>query len=345
MKPKVFFLPGEDLKELQERFPQLLGRIIDSEFSNSPWCGIKVHFGEKGNVTFVPAGFSRVAVRFLKKKGAKPFIFESNTLYYGQRSNTIDHLNLAAEHGFSKANTDAPVVIADGLRGESAVSVPVKGRHANQADLAALVPEIPVMVGISHFKGHMMTGFGGTIKNFSMGVAARKGKLFMHSLSKPWIDLEKCTSCGICAEQCPAEAIERKAEDFVIVKTRCTGCAGCIGVCPVGAVKIHWDEASESASEKMAEYALATCKDKEAFYVNLLANITADCDCWGKKLPLMRGNIGILASRDPVAVDQACLDMIASEIRSAHPEVDPTVQLGHAERIGLGVRDYEMEEL
>ncbi|MBD3285584.1 DUF362 domain-containing protein [candidate division WOR-3 bacterium] len=345
MKSKVFFLAGEDEITLKKRFPELLERLIDREFSANTWSGIKVHFGEKGNVTFVPADYSRITVKYLKEKGAKPFLFETNTLYHGQRSNTVDHLNLAAEHGFSPSRLGAPVVIADGIRGEGSAIVPVCKKHVEEAHLGSMVPEIPVLVGISHFKGHMLTGFGATIKNFSMGTAARKGKLFMHSLSKPWIDNEKCTQCGACAEQCAAEAIVRDGDDFVILKDKCTGCAECLGVCPVGAVKIHWDEASESASEKMAEYALAACGKKPGFYVNFLINITKDCDCLGKKMKPVTANVGIIASRDPVAADQAGFDLVEKTIRSAHPDVNPEVQLAHAERIGLGKRDYEMEEL
>lgn len=345
MKPKVFFLPGKDKSELLERLPLLLGRLIDKGFATNAFCGIKVHVGEEGNVTFVPAEFARAGVHFLKQKGARPFLFETNTLYYGQRSNTLDHLRLAAEHGFGSENVGAPLLIADGIRGEASARIPLKGKHVREAQIASLVPNIPCIVGFSHFKGHMLTGFGATIKNFSMGCAARSGKLQIHSLSKPWIDVERCTSCGECQKRCPSDAIEIKGGDFVIVHAKCTGCAGCIGVCTAKAVRIKWNEASESASQKMAEYALAALSGKEAFYVNFLVNITKDCDCLGKKMEPIHEDVGILASRDPVAVDQACLDMVEEEIGSAHPEVDPAVQLVHGERIGLGKRDYELEEL
>jgi uncharacterized Fe-S center protein len=345
MASKVYFLPGKDKKELLEGMPRLLGRLIDADFSTSPFCGVKVHVGEAGNKTFVPADFSKVAVGFLSQKGARAFLFETNTLYYGRRGNTVDHLLLAAEHGFSAENTGAPLVIADGMRGEGSVEMPVNGELLKRAKLGALIPEIPVVVGLSHFKGHMLSGFGGTIKNFSMGCAAKGGKLQMHSLTKPRIDMEKCIRCGDCQEQCPADAIVTRGEDFVIVHARCTGCAGCIGVCPSKAVRIDWNEASESASKKMAEYALAALKGKQGFYVNFLINITKECDCLGEEMDPMHPDVGILASLDPVAVDQACLDMVEKEIKSAHPEVDPAVQLAHGERIGLGKRDYSLEEL
>lgn len=346
MKPKVFSLPGDDKRDLLERLPLLLGKLIRKDFSNNAFCGIKVHVGEKGNVTFLPAEFAKVGVQFLKEKNARPFLFETNTLYYGQRGNTLDHLKLAREHGFNPTNVGAPLLIADGIRGESSTRISVKGgKHIKEAQLASLVPNIPCLVGFSHFKGHDFSGFGGTIKNFSMGCAARGGKLVMHSLSKPEIDVKDCTRCGECQRRCPSDAIEVKAEDFVIVQARCTGCAGCIGVCPVKAVGIDWNEASESASEKMAEYALATLKGKDAFFVNFLINVTKECDCWGVEMKAIHEDVGVLASRDPVAVDQACLDMVDKEIRSAHIEVDPEVQLAHGERIGLGRRDYDLKEL
>lgn len=341
----MYYLPGTDQDRLAQEFPGLLARLIDCEFSNNRVCGIKVHFGEKGNETYIPARFSRIAVDFLKERGARPFLFETNTLYYGQRGNTIDHLNLAYEHGFSPAEIGAPVVIADGMRGEASVDVPISGKLLKHAKLGALIPEIPVILGLSHFKGHMMSGFGATIKNFSMGCAARAGKLEMHSLTKPFIDLEKCTSCGDCQRQCPVKAIEHRADDFVIIEARCTGCAGCIGVCPAKAVRINWNEASDSASRKMAEYALAALQGKQGFYVNFLINITKDCDCWGEVMEPITEDVGIIASLDPVACDQASFDLVTEPIGSAHPEVDPEVQLSHAELVGLGNRDYNLEEL
>lgn len=346
MKPKVFFLPEKDRGALLKRLPLLLAQLINEDFKSSAFCGIKVHVGERGNVTFVPSEFAKAGVEFLKKKKARPFLFETNTLYHGQRGNAIDHLKLAAEHGFSLEGTGAPLLIADGIRGEAAARVPAKsGKHIRNAQLASLVPDIPCVVGFSHFKGHMLSGFGGSIKNFSMGCAARGGKLEMHSLSKPKIDISKCTRCGECQRRCPAEAIVKKTEDFVIVQKKCTGCAGCIGVCPVKAVKFKWNEASESASEKMAEYALAALSGKDAFFVNFLISISPECDCWGERMKLIHEDIGALASRDPVALDQACFDMVADEIRKAHRDVDPEVQLAHAEHIGLGKRNYKLEEL
>lgn len=348
MKPKVFFLAGKDKSELLKGLPRLLSRLIDKQFTSSPFCGIKVHVGEKGNKTFVPADFARVGVKFLKEKNARPFLFETNTLYHGQRGNTLDHLRLAAEHGFSLENVGAPLLIADGIRGEGATRVPIeRGKHIKEAQLAALVPNIPFVIGFSHFKGHMLSGFGASIKNFSMGTAARGGKLEMHSLSKPIIDVSKCTRCGECQRHCPSEAIEVKSGDFVIVHAKCTGCAGCVGVCPEKAVRIKWNEASESASEKMAEYAKASLQDKQGFFVNFLIKITRECDCWGEAMKPVHDDVGILASRDTVALDQACYDLeeIKEKMRSAHPEIDPEIQLAHAEAIGVGKRDYILEEL
>jgi len=345
MASKVFFLPGKDQQTLLAGLPKLLAKLVDGDFSNQKLCGIKVHFGEKGNKTFIPADYSRVAVEFLKQKGARPFLFETSTLYYGQRGNAIDHLNLAHRHGFSADKIGAPILIIDGMRGEDSIEVPVNGQLLKTARLGALIAEIPALLGFSHFNGHMLSGFGASIKNFSMGTAARAGKLEMHSLTKPWIDAEKCINCGDCQRQCPADAIETRGDAFVIVESKCTGCAGCIGVCPVKAVRINWDEAADSASKKMAEYALATLQGKEGFYTNFLINITRECDCWGQVMEPMCADVGILASRDPVAADQACFDMVENAIRSAHPEVDPEIQLAHAEEIGLGSRDYELEEL
>ncbi len=345
MASKVFFLPAKRQEALIAGLPRLLAKLIDKNFQANTPVGIKVHFGEKGNRTFIPAEYSKITVSFLKERKAKPFLFETNTLYYGERGNTIDHLNLAYEHGFSHQNIGAPVIIIDGMHGEDSIEIPLANQLIQNAKLGAMITEIPTLLGFSHFKGHMVAGFGGSIKNFSMGTASRAGKLEMHSLSKPWIDTDYCSKCGECKKQCPSDAIEIKGDNFFILSEKCTGCARCIGVCTARAVRINWDEASDSVSKKMAVYAMAALKDKEAYFLNFLIHITKDCDCIGKEMQPICENLGILASLDLVALDQACFDMVENEIRSAQPRVNPEIQLAHAQSIGLGVREYELEEV
>jgi uncharacterized Fe-S center protein len=313
---------------------------------------VKLHFGEPGNTSFVRPVFLRKVVEEVAAAGGRPFLTDTNTLYVGGRSNAVDHLSTAIRNGFAYAVVGAPVVIADGLRGESLVPVPVAGRIFREVSIGAEIVNADALVAVSHFKGHEITGFGGALKNLGMGCASRAGKLAQHSTVAPAVDPAGCTGCGTCVAHCPSGAIAVADAKAVISPEACIGCADCIVVCPEGTVAVNWNEASPTVQRKMAEHALGAVAGKESssLFLSFVTQLSPFCDCYGSNDRPIAPDVGILASADPVALDQACVDLVIraagrDPFRETHPSVDWSVQLQSAEEIGLGTRSYRLETL
>ena len=325
----------------------LSGRIGPGDLT-----AVKLHFGEKGNVSFVRPVFVRKVVEEIAAAGGKPFLTDTNTLYVGGRSNSVDHLRTAIAHGFAFAVVGAPLVIADGIRGESSVSVPVEGKIFPEVAIGAEIVNADAIVAVTHFKGHELSGFGGTIKNLGMGCAARSGKLAQHSTVSPVVDPANCTGCGTCIAHCPSGAIGILSQTALIDPRTCIGCADCIVVCPEQTVKVDWNEAAPMVQKKMVEHAAGALRGKKesSLFLSFVMQISPYCDCYGNNDRPIAPDVGILASADPVALDQACADLVIraagrDPFRETHPEIDWTIQLSYAEELGLGTREYLLETL
>lgn len=313
---------------------------------------IKLHFGERGNTSFVRPVFLRTIAEAVTAAGGKPFLTDTNTLYVGSRSNTVDHLRCAIANGFAFAVVDAPLVIADGLRGEYAVKVPIEGKIFREVSIGGEIARADSMVVVTHFKGHELSGFGGTIKNLGMGCASRQGKLAQHSTVAPVVHPKKCTSCGTCVAHCPAGAIGIVSGAALIDPKLCIGCADCIVLCPEKTIHVDWNEASSTVQRKMVEHALGAVKGKreKTLHVAFVNQLSPYCDCYGHNDRPIAPDVGILASDDPVALDQACADLVIraagrDPFREAHPAIDWTIQLSYGEELGLGSRTYTLETL
>lgn len=333
---------------------------LDKVIEENDLTAIKLHFGERGNDTYINPVFVRRVVDKVKAQGAKPFLADTNTLYSGSRHNSVDHLITALEHGFGYTVTGAPIIIADGLKSDGIAEVRIDKKHFSSVKLARDIVSADSVIVMSHFKGHELTGFGGAIKNMAMGGAPASGKLEQHSCRMA-VNQEKCIACGECEKVCPQDAIqiEEKAE---ITAEGCIGCGECITVCPEKAIDIDWTTDVPEMMERMAEYAygFVASHPGRIGYISFLMNITPDCDCipWSDA-PIVP-DIGILASTDPVAIDQACYDLVnkqvglhGSKLENEHaaggdkfkgtwPLASPTVQLSYAEELGMGSRDYEL---
>lgn len=321
---------------------------------------IKLHFGEEGNDSFINPIFIGPVVDKVKENMGKPFLTDTNTLYFGSRHDSVQHLKTAIKHGFDYAVVGAPLVIADGLRGENWKHIEINQKHFQKVKIGGDIESADSMLVLSHFKGHGMSGFGGAIKNLAMGCAAAPGKIEQHECAKPIITAS-CTACGVCVGECPVYALYLGNEKCQIDYDMCVGCNNCLETCPDSAIELDWDK-METFMEKMVEYAYGAVKNKKGKvgYINFLTDITPDCDCvsWSD-VPLVP-DIGILASDDPVALDSASYDLInqqkgfkdsmllhnhekgSDKFRGVWENVDGKIQLNYADKIGLGTMDYEL---
>ena len=357
---KVYFIRAEKkpLSESVRRLSLLLHESqVLSGISEGQQVALKMHFGEALPGGFVHPQLVAKVGEEVRQHGGRAFATDTNTLYRGTRNNTIDHLRSASEHGFDISSIGIPVVIAGGTFSESSIVLPTGGKHIEQASVVTDIVRSDSMVVVSHFKGHMLFGFGGALKNLAMGCASRLGKLQMHSTVRPYVS-ERCTACGTCIEWCPADAISIDGDSAGIDEEACIGCAECIAVFPEKAVKIRWNESTTTIQYKLVDYFSAIVRRFEGYmcYINVLFDLTPLCDCIGQEQSNFTDDIGIACSLDPVALDQACADLVnsaVSEDRGAsvdvftelHPETDWTIQLEYAEELGLGSRQYELIEL
>ncbi|RLC31559.1 MAG: 4Fe-4S ferredoxin [Deltaproteobacteria bacterium] len=322
---------------------------------------LKLHFGEEGNTAFIRPLFVRQIASRVTEMGAFPFLTDTNTLYAGARGNSVSHIHTAIAHGFAYPVVTAPIIIADGMRGASISPVEINQEIIKTAYLGKEIVESDALISIAHFKGHDLSGFGGTIKNLGMGCAARKGKLEQHSGLSPSIKRKKCAGCGDCVAHCARKAISLKEKKAFIDSKKCVGCGECILICPNSAINIRWNADMETFQKKMAEYCLAVLENKQgkSLFLNFLTQISPACDCYGYSDAPVVHDIGILASRDPVAIDQASIDLVNSmpaaanscikksnmpgedKFRDVYPDIDWNIQLEHGQKIGLGNRRYE----
>ncbi len=336
---KVYFFPAAQKEEMLKAIGNLYEKVSGNFDVKGKKVAVKTHFGEKGNRTHLDPAFTKRICEIIRERGGIPELVECNTLYRGERLRTETHIKLAREHGFDFA----PVVICDS-GGEW--SIPIEGKHFRRIRVGALLKNYDMMVSVAHCKGHIAAGYGGALKNIGMGLGNRAGKLEMHAKVRPVFNHSKCRACGVCVKNCPAGAITLK-EYAVMNEEKCIGCATCIAVCPYGAVEIPWFNATaEELQERMVEYAWGIIREVPTIYFNFLLNITPRCDCIADSGRPIVEDIGILASRDVVSIEQASIDMIKERAgRDVFKElhnIDVSIQPRYAERLGMGERNYEI---
>ncbi|MCK5786412.1 MAG: DUF362 domain-containing protein [Candidatus Sabulitectum sp.] len=357
---QVRFLSKERMND--SGFGELLApyRLADQGRDNgNDMTAVKIHPGEAGNSSYISASLVKKIIEALDLPGNRTFLTDTTVLYGGRRMTAPDYVTLAYDHGFRMPGLP-PFIVADGLAGFDEITIDLPSHcETRTARLASALTRTDNAVMVSHFKGHLLAGFGGSIKHLGMGWATKAGKLYQHSSVMPYVKAEKCTMCNVCLQVCGAEAIEPVENAVRINEAVCTGCGECIQRCPAGAIRIRWDQEAHTFMSRMTEYALAaTMATKVQVYVNFLINISPDCDCMKNEAPPMVENIGVLASSDPVAIDQASLDLVnaavplagnasAGEDKFLHirPERDGREQLRIGEKIGLGKRSYKLVEV
>lgn len=356
MKSKVYFVRVEN-SDTTGIIKSKLKRLIETSqildfMRKGDRVAMKIHFGEEGNTGYVRPEFVRVVSDSIAAKEADNFLSDTNTLYRGRRMASEEHRKLAYEHGFTKESCGCDVLIPDDTKKENVSEVLINQKFIKAAKIAKIFQEADVILGIAHFKGHMMTGFGGALKNIGMGCATREGKLAQHSDISPFVRIEKCTACKECLKTCPQDTIFIKNNKAYIDPEKCIGCARCISACAQNAIDVNWEAGGSNIQEKMIEYAKAVLKGKQgkSVFINFATKITKECDCLAKDDPRIVPDVGILVSHDPVSADKANLDLINKAagkdiFKEVQPLRDGLKQLNYASQIGLGNLDYELTEV
>ena len=371
-KSKVYFTDfrtrvGVSLTEKLQRLIKKAG-IADIDMDGK-FVAIKMHFGELGNLSYLRPNYAKAVADVVKECGGKPFLTDCNTLYPGSRKNALEHLDCANINGFNTITTGCQIIIGDGLRGTDDITVPVRnGEYCKEAYIGRAVMDADIFISLTHFKGHESTGFGGAIKNIGMGCGSRAGKMHQHNSGKPIVHDDLCRGCRRCAKECGSDAITYENGKAVINQDICKGCGRCIGACVFDAIENQNWNANEILGRKMAEYSQAVCDGRPTFHISLVRDISPNCDCHGENDAPILPDVGIFASFDPVALDQACVDaclhatpmpnsQLSDNLADPHwhhhhdnfldsnPNVRWKETLEHAEKIGLGTREYELIQM
>lgn len=350
MKPAVY-LSGIQGRSRSDCLKALLDEtdFYFSEFKEGSFVGIKMTVGDEKNTGYLKPELVRIIVERLKDQGAKPFVFDTNVIYRGQRQNAVDHLNLAYRKGFTPDNLGCPYLIADSVFGTDSRAVRVDFNNIKEIKVPSLVKVLEDLIVLSHITGHIMSGFAGSIKNVAMGMASRAGKQIQHSSLKPVINSENCTQCGCCIDICPVSAISEVSGSVFINSKLCIGCCECIAACKLDSVTINWREDANIFAERMAEYARGILSlFKRAIFMNFAFDVTKECDCISGDDPAIVDDNGIFASDDILAVDKACFDGLVKsrDIFSRGGRIGAHLhQFEYAREIGLGNLDYKLVKI
>ena len=344
---------------------------IESIEMDNRFVAIKLHFGELGNLSFLRPNYARAVVDVVKENGGKPFLTDCSTLYVGSRKNALEHLYCAWQNGFSPLSVDCPILIGDGLKGTDDIAVPVPGGQViKEARIGRTIMDADVFISLSHFKRHEEAGFGGCIKNIGMGCASRAGKKEQHCSGQPRVKESKCRGCKRCMRECANDGLifDETTRKMRVDTANCVGCGRCVGACNFDAISFSNWNAAQDLNTRMAEYAQAVVAGRPCFHINIVRDISPNCDCHSENDSPILPDIGMFASFDPVALDQACVDAcLASEplpnsqlsdnmkkpdfedhhdhFVNSTPESEWRTLLTHAEEIGMGSRAYELVTL
>lgn len=358
--------PGMNLLQKLQRLVRAAGLCgVDME---QKFVAIKIHFGEPGNLSYLRPNYAKALADVIKEQGGRPFLTDCNTLYVGRRKHALEHIEAAYENGFTPLSTGCQIIIADGLKGTDEAEVPVQGGECVQvAKIGRAIMDADIVISLNHFKGHESTGFGGAIKNLGMGSGSRAGKMEQHNAGKPQVDQALCRGCHACAKICAQNAIDfGDAGKALIDHGRCVGCGRCLAHCNFDAIQNEDYNANDELNRRMAEYAKAVVQGRPNFHISLVMDVSPNCDCHEENDAPIIPDVGIFASFDPVALDQACADacnnmpvlphsQLADNLAlpgvctcgdhfiDSAPTTDWRVCLEHAEKIGLGSRDYELK--
>jgi len=359
MKSKVLFSSVKYNKydpsvTLPAKFDRLIDKMELEDVVKDKWTAIKMHLGRNIGYSTIHPLFVKILVDKLKSYGAKVFI-------------TDNEIEGARSRGYTEEFLGVPIVPVCGTIGKYYYEKHVDFKTFKNVDIGGYIFDAEVMIDLSHVKGHGSCGYGGACKNIAMGCVTDRTRSQIHNLEGglEW-DENLCIHCEMCIKNCNHNANSFDKENkYSINYHHCTYCQHCVKVCPTSAVKMDASrfEDFQTGMAICTEEVLKTFKPGHVFYINFLINITALCDCWGLTTPSLVPDIGIMASKDLVAIEKACLDSIKVEnlLIDGIPQgyelkkeghlferlhwKNPFIQLEQLEKRGLGTQNYFIEEV
>ena len=349
-------------KSLIERLATMIDRSkLFKNIKSNDRVAIKTHFGERGGHAYIRTPFIGKIVNKVKEYSGKPFVTDTNTLYSHKRHNAIDHLETAAINGFTPETVGAPIIIADGLIGKDQETIEINGNHFKEIYIASAIFHSDFIIVTTHFTGHQLRGFGGSIKNLAMGCATIKGKFLQHSEYVPRVKEDLCNLCGVCIENCGYDAIKKGKNSIYFITENCVGCGECVSVCKYGAISPKYPNEAKKLQEKMVEYVMGIINQKKekVVYINFLIDISPGCYCCGFSNAPIVPDLGILLSDDPIAVDKASVDLINTapysplwsttdkfndqdKFKAIYKDIDWNWQLNYGQQMGIGNKKYKI---
>jgi len=382
---KVYFADMR-AKKTDEAISKKMLKLFDAAalqdvISRGDVVALKIHLGTGDNHRHLRPEHIRAVAEKVQELGGKPFVTETTGVgLTAIRGTAVDCIKTAAAHGFTRETLGAPIIIADGLKGLWGIKAKVKGSKMKEIEIAQAIAESDAMISISHVKGHPRTGLGATLKNIGMGCLTKTSKAQLHLAKKPKIDQKACNNCGICIPFCPVGAIQQKKDKPQVKQDMCIWGCGCWDICPQKAFT-KWGDMHHKENKELivrnVDAAAAVLnhlgKDKVA-YMNLAYDITPHCDCADYGDVPMVPDIGLFASKDPIAIDKASSEAIinapgirgsaSEEINALEPGTDKftrlsewspfeafrskdrtanwRLQLELGEKLGLGTQRYEL---
>jgi len=349
MKSDVYFIKttGNDIENRKSSLLKLIKTIEPIlAYKNNDIVPIKLTLGDTKCINNIKPELVKTIVYEIKKRGAKPFLFDTNVIYKGSRGNAIDHLTLAQNKGFAQSRTGAPFIIADGILGQDGKEYDMDSRYLKNIKIPSFIGTVENLIALSHITGHVLTGYAGAIKNIGMGMVSKPTKQTIHSSLKPHIIEKKCTACENCINICPVRAISLLNGKCHIDKEKCIGCGECLCVCNFDAIFINWHEDIDKFMEKLIDaVAFIISRFKNKMFLNFAFDMTKECDCISaKNEEILYYDIGIFASQDILSIEKATIDYL-NKCKKSHLNNMDKIMIEYAHKKNLGNIDYNLINL
>jgi uncharacterized Fe-S center protein len=346
---------------------------------------IKLHCGEWNNTAYLRPVYARALADRIKELGGRPFVTDTTTMTYGphcSRATELDIRMTAERNGFTSAALGCPFIVADGWSGTDDVRIDLpEGYILKEAYVAKAIAHADVLIALTHFKGHPLGVVGGSLKNLGIGAQSQRGKHNVHLGGHPKYGLgatttfrpercngKKCQVWEQCDNCCPYGLFHVKDNTIEWEREKCAGCMGHINVNTWCGVFDFPRKPLEMFQPAIADACLATVKavgGNKVGFINMAIDLTPMCDCMGFANTPIVCDLGVLAGRDPVAVDQASLDKVREAhgvpgslaedrgvaapgakkleaVSPVYPGMSEESQIKTGELIGLGSREYEL---